>query len=131
MTATICKPGEVPTLFNTTASPTNSINPGLNSTLANNTTAVVQPPVKKNDSISFKTTLQPAPYGGSYYLDIPQKSNFNFGPGSPLCPTNDCKQEFIMSSYNTYDPQSPLVTGTLKIENKTTSTTQTIKYNLV
>jgi hypothetical protein len=36
-----------------------------------------------------------------------------------------------MAAYNAFDPQSPLVTGTLKIENKTTSTAQTIKYSLI
>jgi hypothetical protein len=36
-----------------------------------------------------------------------------------------------MAAYNAFNPQSPLVTGTLKIENKTTSTAQTIKYNLI
>jgi hypothetical protein len=65
------------------------------------------------------------------FFDIPQKSSFTFGSGSPICPTNDCKQEFITAAYNAFDPQSPLVTGTLKIENKTTSTAHTIKYNLI
>jgi hypothetical protein len=87
--------------------------------------------MKGNDSISFKTTLEPPSYPGSPTLDMPQKSNFNFSSGSPICPTNDCKQEFISAPYNTFDPQSPLVTGTLKIENKTTSTARTIKYNLI
>ena len=72
------------------------------------------------------------PYPSSTtFFDIPQKSSFTFGSGSPICPTNHCKQEFITAAYNTFDPQSPLVTGTLKIENKTTSTAQTIKYNLI
>jgi hypothetical protein len=87
--------------------------------------------MKDNDSISFKTILEPLSYPGSTTLDIPQKSSFAFGSGSPLCHTNDCKQEIVSGSYNVFDPQSPLVTGTLKIENKTTSTAQTIKYNLI
>jgi hypothetical protein len=66
-----------------------------------------------------------------HFLIYHKKSNFTFGSGNPICPTNDCKQEFIMAAYNTFDAQSPLVTGTLKIENKTTSTPQTIKYNLI
>ena len=40
---------------------------------------------KKNDSISFKTTLQLPSYPGSNTFDIPQKSNFTFGSGNPLC----------------------------------------------
>jgi hypothetical protein len=91
----------------------------------------VQAQKNANDSISFKTTLELTPSGSTTYFGISQKSNFIFGSGSPLCPTNDCKQEFIMAAYNAFDPQSPLVTGTLKIENKTTSTAQTIKYNLI
>src|SRR5919197_1013314 len=45
---------------------------------------------KKNDSISFKATLQSLSYSGSNTFNIPQKSNFTFVSGSPLCPTNDC-----------------------------------------
>jgi hypothetical protein len=86
---------------------------------------------KENDSISFKTTLEPPSYPGSNTFDIPPKSNFTFGSGSPLCPTNDCKQEFISTSYNTFIPESPSVQGTLKIENKTTSTADIIKYSMI
>jgi hypothetical protein len=143
VTKMLCKPGEVATIFNASAPPyfpasnnntANSTSPESNSSTANNTTIVAapqQPQMNKNDSISFKATLEPTPSGSTTYFDIPQKSNFTFGSGNPICPTNDCKQEFIMSAYNTFDPQSPLVTGTLKIENKTTSTAQTIKYDLI
>jgi hypothetical protein len=117
MTSLLCKPGEVATIFNATAPPYYP---------ASNT---AQAQLKGNDSISFKTTLEPT--DDTTYFDIPQKSNFIFGSASPLCPTNDCKQEFIMAAYNAFDPQSPLATGTLKIENKTISTAQTIKYNLI
>jgi hypothetical protein len=83
-------------------------------------------------TLSFKATLElPAYPSSTTFFDIPPKSNFTFGSGSPICPTNDCKQELITATYNGFDPQSPLVTGTLKIENKTTSTSQTIKYNLI
>ena len=61
-------------------------------------------------TLSFKTTLELT--SQTTYFGIPQKSNFIFGSGSPLCPTNDCKQEFIMAAYNAFDPQSPLATGT-------------------
>jgi hypothetical protein len=142
MTSLLCKPGEVATIFNASApsyfpasnSTTNSTSLESNSTLANNisTTAVQPPQIKKNDSISFKATLVLPPDSSSTtFFVIPPKSNFTFGSGSPICPTNDCKQEFTMAAYNAFDPQSPLVTGTLKIENKTTSTPQTIKYNLI
>jgi hypothetical protein len=86
---------------------------------------------KKNDSISFKTTLQSPSYPGSNTFDIPPKSNFTFGSRSPLCPTNDCKQRLIGATYNTYNPESPSVQGTLKIENKTTSTAYIIKYSMI
>jgi hypothetical protein len=137
MTSLLCKPGEVATIFNASAplyfpasnNTTNSTSSESNSTL---TTAVQQPQIKKNDSISFKATLELPPYPSSTtFFGIPPKSNFTFGSGSPICPTNDCKQEFITAAYNAFDPQSPLVTGTLKIENNTTSTPQTIKYNLI
>ena len=82
---------------------------------------------KKNDSISFKITLQSPSYPGSNTFDILLKSSFIFGSGSPLCPNNDCKQELIGATYNTYNPESPSVQGTLKIENKTTSTADIIK----
>jgi hypothetical protein len=141
MTKVLCKPGEIATIFNASAPPyfpasnktVNQTSPELSSILANNTTTVAtqQPQIKKNDSISFKTTLGSPSYSGSTTLHISEKSNFNFGSGSPICPTNDCKQEFISPSYDTLDPLSPLVTGTLKIENKTTSTADTIKYNLI
>jgi hypothetical protein len=147
MTSMLCKPGEVATIFNATAPPyypasnktVNSINPELNSTLADNTTTVVQPQIKKNNSISFKTTLESiSPPAGEFLtpppitqLDIPQKSNFTFGPGSPLCPTNDCKQEVIGGFYDISRPLSPVIQGTLKIENKTTSTPDTIKYSMI
>jgi hypothetical protein len=146
MTSLLCKPGEVATIFNASAPPyfpasnntVNSTSTESNSSLANNTitAAAQQPQIKKNDdTISFKATLEPPSYSASTtFFDIPQRSNFTFGSESPICPTNDCKQEFITAAYNAFDPQSPLVTGTfgtLKIENKTTSTAQTIKYNLV
>ena len=67
----------------------------------------------------------------SIQLDVPQKSNFTFGPGSPLCPKNDCKQEFIDAFYSISSPESPSIQGTLKIENKTTSTPDTIKYSVI
>ena len=139
MTGMICKPREVATIFNATAPPyfpasnktLNSTSPELNSTLVNNTTTIAQQSqMKKNDSISYKATLESPSYPGSTTLDIPQKSSFVFG-SSPICPTNDCKQEFMSSSYSVFDPQSPLVSGTLKIENKTSSTADTIKYNLI
>lgn len=82
------------------------------------------------DSISFKTTVQPPSYPGDTLPDIPQKSNFTFGSGSPLCPANDCKQELISAFYST-SPESPSIQGTLKIENKTTSTPDVIKYSLI
>jgi hypothetical protein len=79
MTKMVCSPGEVPTLFNETAPPyfpasnktVNSTNPELNSSLT-------------KDTISFKATLQP-PSNPSIFLelDIPGKSNFNFGLGNP------------------------------------------------
>jgi hypothetical protein len=47
-----------------------------------------------------------------------------------LLSTNDCKQEFIDAFYGTV-PLSPSVQGTLKIENKTTSTPDIIKYSLI
>jgi hypothetical protein len=86
------------------------------------------------DSLSFKTTLQPPSHAGSEFLDIPQKSNFTFGSGSLLCSTNDCKQELIDAFYSMPSPQSPFqssVQGTLKIENKTASTPDTIKYSII
>ena len=46
-------------------------------------------------------------------------------------PTNDCKQELISASYSTYSPESPSMQGTLKIENKTTSTADIIKYSMI
>jgi hypothetical protein len=137
MTSMLCKPGEVATIFNPTAPPyfpalnktVNSTNPELNSTLANNTTVVVQPQIKRNDdSISFKTTFESRPYPTTQ-LGIPQKSNFTFGSASPLCHTNDCKQEFVDAFYATGSISS--VQGTLKIENKTTSTPDIIKYSMI
>jgi hypothetical protein len=47
-----------------------------------------------------------------------------------LCPTNDCKQGLIGGTYAP-STEVPSMWGTLKIENKTTSTPQTIKYNLI
>jgi hypothetical protein len=85
----------------------------------------------KNDSISFKTILQSLSYPGSNAFDIRPKSNFTFGSGSPLCPTIDCKQELIGATYNTYSLESHSMQGTLKIENKTTSTPDIIKYSMV
>jgi hypothetical protein len=132
----LCKPGELATISNPSAplyfpasnnNTVNSTSPESNSTLSNNTitTAVATQQIKKNDSISFKTTLQPEAYAGSKYLDILQRSNFIFGSGSRLCPTNDCKQEFIDAYYRMPTSESPsehVVSGTLKIENKITST---------
>jgi hypothetical protein len=129
-------------LFNNTTPRANPINLGLNSTIANNTTTtavVVQSQTKNNDSISFKTTLESiAPPAGTFLtplsltkLDISQKSNFTFGSGSPLCPTNDCKQEVIGGFYDISRPLSPVIQGTLKIGNKTTSTPDTIKYSMI
>lgn len=145
MTSLLCKPGEAATIFNASAPPyfptsssniTNSISPKSKSTIAANTTttAVQQPQMKKNDSISFKTPLEPltTSVGTTLpQLDISSKSSFTFGPGSPLCPTNDCKQEFIDAFYSTYSPLSPSIQGTLKIENKTTSTQDIIKYSMI
>ena len=68
---------------------------------------------------------------GDWTPRIPQKSNFTFGSENPLCPANDCKQEFINAIYSTLTPQSPSIQGTLKIENKTTSTPDIIKYNTI
>jgi hypothetical protein len=135
MTSLLCRPGEVATIFNPTAPPyfpasnktVSSTNPLLNSSLATNNTTIVQPQINKNDSISFKATLETRPYV-STQLSIPQKSTF--GSGSPLCPTNDRKQEFIDAFYDT-GQLSPSVQGTLKIENKTTSTPDIIKYSLI
>jgi hypothetical protein len=115
-------------LFNNTTPRANPINLGFNSTIANNTTTTttaVQSQTKNNDSISFKTTLESiAPPAGTFLtppsltkLDILQKSNFIFGSGSPLCPTNDCKQEVIGAFYDISRPLSPVIQGTLKIEN--------------
>jgi len=86
--------------------------------------------IKGNDSISFKTTDLSPSYPGSTRLDIPQKSNFTFGSGSPLCPTNNCKQELIDAFYSA-SQDLPSVQGTLKIENKTTSTPDVIKYSMI
>jgi hypothetical protein len=66
-----------------------------------------------------------------HFLIYHKKSNFTFGSGSPLCPTNDCKQEFIGAFYSISTPESPSVQGTLKIENKTTSTPDIIKYSMI
>jgi hypothetical protein len=120
-------------LFNNTTLRANPTNLGLNHSKQYNT-AVVQSQTKNNDSISFKTTLESiAPPAGTFLtplsltkLDISQKSNFTFGSGSPLCPTNDCKQEVIGGFYDISRPLSPVIQGTLKIENKTTSTPDTI-----
>jgi hypothetical protein len=137
MTSLLCKPREVATIFNPTAPPyfpasnktANSTNSLLNSSLATNNTTIVQRQINGNDSISFKATLETRPYV-STQLSIPQKSNFTFGSGSPLCPTNDCKQEFIDAFYDT-GQLSPSVQGTLKVENKTTSIPDIIKYSLI
>ena len=83
------------------------------------------------DSISLNTTVQISQVAGYTLPDIPQKSNFTFGSGSPLCPANDCKQEFISAFYDRTSPEAPAVQGTLKIENKTTSTPDIIKYSLI
>jgi hypothetical protein len=91
----------------------------------------VQAQTNGKDSISFKTILQAQSYSGSNINPIPAKSNFVFGASSPICPTNNCKQEFIDAFYSTSSPESPSVQGTLKIENKTTSTASTIKYSLI
>lgn len=121
VTSMLCKPGEEATIFNASAPPyfptsaktVNSASPVSNSTLA-------------EDSISFKTTVQPPLNPGIFIeFSIPEKSNFNFGPGSPLCPTNNCKQGFIDATYAP-STEVPMMWGTLKIENKTTSTPQTI-----
>ncbi|MGB7954602.1 MAG: hypothetical protein WCF23_11535 [Candidatus Nitrosopolaris sp.] len=101
---------------------------GLLFPLIKNTTTAVEAQPKGKDSISFNTTLQPT---GSTQLNIPQKSNFTLGPGSPLCPTNNCKQELIGAFYSVVIPQSPSVQGTLKIENKTISTPAVIRYSLI
>jgi hypothetical protein len=98
----------------------------LNSSLAKNNT--VQAQTNGKDSISFKTTLESPPYPTTH-LRISQKSNITFGSGSPLCPTNDCKQEFIGAFYDIGSISS--VQGTLKIENKTTSTLDIIKYSMI
>ena len=102
MTSLLCKPGEVATIFNASAPPyfpssnktVNSNTPESNSTLANNVTtvAVQQPQMKKNDSISFKTTLESiSPPAGEFLtpppvtqLDIPQKANFTFWLRKPI-----------------------------------------------
>jgi hypothetical protein len=91
----------------------------------------VQAQMNGEDFISLKTTLEPEFYPGDWTPRIPQKSNFTFGSENPLCPANDCKQEFINAIYSTLTPQSPSIQGTLKIENKTTSTPDIIKYNTI
>jgi hypothetical protein len=58
------------------------------------------------------------------------KSNFSFGAASPLCTSNDCKQEVVNAFYSV-SPDSPGLQGTLKIENKTTSTPDIIKYSMI
>jgi hypothetical protein len=88
---------------------------GLLIPLIKNTTTSVQAQTNGKDSISFKTTLQPT---GSTQFNIRQKSNFTFGPRSPLCPTNNCKQELVGAFYSIVISQSPSVQGTLKIETK-------------
>ena len=87
-------------------------------------------PTNRNDSISFRTTGLSPSYPGSTRLDIPQKSNFVFGSGSPICPTNNCKQELIDAFYSV-SQDLPSVEGILKIENKTTSTPDVIKYSMI
>ena len=82
------------------------------------------------DSLSFETTVQPSNEGDTL-PGIPQRSNFTFGSGSPLCPANDCKQELIGAFYSITSPASPAIQGTLKIENKTTSTPVIIKYSVI
>ena len=151
VTKMLCKPGEVATIFNASAPPyfpasnktvsSNSLVKQSNSTLVNNTTAIAaqQHQIKKNDSISFKATLKSISTPPGEFLtpppitqlDISQKSNFTFGSGSPLCPTNDCEQEIISGFYDISSPLSPVIQGTLKIENKTTSTANTIKYSMI
>lgn len=99
----------------------------------------VQAQTNGKDAISFKTKLESiSPPAGAFLapptltqLDIPQSSNFTFGTGNPLCPTNDCKQEVIGGFYDISRPLSPVIQGTLKIENKTTSTPDTIKYSMI
>jgi hypothetical protein len=86
---------------------------------------------KGNDSISFKTTLEPPFYAVITQLNIPQKSNFTFSSGNPLCPTNNCKQEVIGGFYDISRSLSPHIQGTLKIENKTTSTPDIIRYSMI
>jgi hypothetical protein len=141
MTSLLCKPGEEATIFNASAPPyfpasnktVNSISQQSNSTLTNNATtatAALQPQMKNKDSISFRTTLESTSYPGSTQLNIPQKSSFTFGSKSPLCQTNDCKQELVNAFYSE-SPDSPGLQGTLKIENKTTSTPDIIKYSLI
>lgn len=92
---------------------------------------LVQAQTNGKDSISFKTSLQAPSYRGNTQFNIPQNSTFTFGSGSPLCPTNNCKHELVGAFYSTVIPQSPSVQGTLKIENKTTSTPTIIKYSMI
>ncbi len=82
------------------------------------------------DSISFKAAVQPS-YAGDTLPGITPKSNFTFGSGSLLCPANDCKQELIGAFYSITSPASPAIQETLKIENKTASTPDIIKYSLI
>jgi hypothetical protein len=101
---------------------------GLLFPLIKNITTTVQAQTNVKDSISFRTTLQTT---GSTQFNIPQKSNFTFSTGSPLCPTINCKQELVGAFYSMVIPQSPSVQGTLKIENKTTSTPDVIRYSMI
>jgi hypothetical protein len=81
------------------------------------------------DSISLMTTVEPQSFPGDIHPGIPQKSNFTFGSGSPLCPANDCKQELIEAIFT--GGAYPQILGSLKIENKTTSTPDIIKYSQI
>jgi hypothetical protein len=78
----------------------------------------VQAQVIGKDSISFKTTVQPS-YARDTLPGIPQKSNFTFGSGSPLCPGNDCKQEFIGAFYSITSPESPAIQRKRTVEEMT------------
>ena len=81
-----------------------------------------------SDTINIETKLKNGPFESSLYF--PDNTTVIFSDNSKICPDNDCKYEF---TNGTFSPSAlgkgeRYLSGTLKIEDKATSTPNFTSY---
>ena len=81
-----------------------------------------------SDSIEIESKLKEGNLIQSYLYF--QETNMTFGEGNELCSQNDCLYEFEKTSFDDlFGDDSRTFSGTLKIENKKKSDTDSISYD--